>query len=593
MPLRLFGPWRLRVTEAVHNWDNRFVVSEADVGNGTYPPDIGTTVHVDGASWVLDAQHQPPGEGWQSSEMIFEPSDPEQVAIRASIGAEDPLPTEDFNDIRWEGVFLGDQIFEVPYRPWAVRTSDLFQMPDGVFEASLGTYYMGVRVTNRWGMAFDDSHVLDISSDSRATLASQGVRVVDEWSDEELAALGQRRSGTGMIIGSLAPGESRTLFFKVDVSEAPPKKHAVEFVCLNVDGTADPHHPARRVQRSIYVSRTRYDVESGEMVFDARQGSLRLKLHEVVYDRKGYRRNRRRLRAAASTTEGRAKLEELREKLRALLDGDRIDPCEIWRLLSCYCICDEDGRRKPLFEPFYVVPTRFEATVVPRFPYGGQYGPLLYDDPWWKLALAVLALVLLIAGALEESGQSAYEDEDFVIGTLFDSQRHHLDAALCLLDTSRSLAFRTVLDAQSDEDNQDPVIALDGDVDDIEFDVMTQQEVENLLVDAANTGNTDQLRVFKSGARTGLTFAELSRFSGTWVRSDDNTRFDDPARPTVEFVEAAGLEPDDQISDPGDSGSVWVHLDSRRIIALNHSGNDTTAFGTLMAHVVDAFDVSF
>ena len=36
--------------------------------------------------------------------------------------------------------------------------------------------------------------------------------------------------------------------------------------------------------------------------------------------------------------------------------------------------------------------------------------------------------------------------------------------------------------------------------------------------------------------------------------------------------------------------SVFV---TRRIVALNHSGNDTTAFGTLMAHVVDAFGITF
>lgn len=607
MSIRLYGQWRLTVIEAIHNWDNRFVISEASSGTGIYPPTVGSTVNVNGESWLLDAQHQPPGEAWQSSAMIFELSVPEHVSIQATIGAEDPLPTEDYRDIRWQGVYLGNMMFDIPYRPYAVRTTDLFQMPDGVFEGSLGTYYMGVRVTNRWGMSFSENHVLDITQASRVALAAQGVIVIDEWSSAELASLGQRQAGTGMVLGSIKPGESRTVFFKVDVSQAPPRKHTVEFICRNTNGMADPGHPARRVSKSIYVSRTSYDVNTGEMVFDARQGSLRLKLEEVVYDSEGYRRNRRQLRAANGSAKGKLDLGKLRRALKELLEGKHVDLCEIQRLLACYCLEDEDedSTSRPIYEPFYAFPTKFTATVIPRFPFTGQYGPLLYDDPWWKFALAVLAAILWLLGALEESGQSAYEDEDFVIGTLFDSQRHHLDAALCLIDTSRSLSFRTVLDAQSDEDNQAPVIALDGVVNDIEFDVMSEQDINDLFLEAANTGDTSVLRVFKSGLRTGLTFAEISRFSDPWVRCDQRdtsladcpddrrTRFDDPDRPTIEFTMVTGGDPNAQISDPGDSGSVWIHLDTRRIVALNHSGNDTTALGSLMAHIVDAFNISF
>ena len=591
MAIRLYGPWRLTVIEAVHNWENRFVVSGASSGNGTYPPSVGTTVSVNGSSWRLDAQHQPPGEAWTSSAMNFEPSVPEQVAVNAMIGAEDPLPTEDFRDIRWEGVFLGPSMVDLPYRPYAVRTTDLFQMPDGIFETALGTYYMGVRVTNTWGVPLSSSHVLDITATSRTTLAGAGVVVIDEWSASELASLSQEQTGTGMVLGPLEPDDSTTVFFKVDVSRAAPRKHAVEFTCQNVSGTADPHHPGRRVTKSILVSRTSHDPDTGEFVFDAQEGSLRLTFDEVVYDREGYRRNRRRLREAATSGSARCKadLEQIRKALREFLAGEPVDICRIYKMLACCCIDGPDGRPTPVYEPFYVVPTRFRATFVPRSPFGGTSGPLLFEDPWWKLALLILAVILLILGALEESGQSAYEDEDFVIGTLFTSRQHHLDAALCLIDTSRDLSFLTVLDAQSDEDNQVPVMTLDGNVTGLDGNVMTRAEIDALLLDAATSGDTTQLRVFKSGARTGLTFADITRFSGPWTRDDDGTRFDDPDRPTIEFEDPAG----GSVSDKGDSGSVWIHLASRRIIALNHSGNDTTAFGSLMTHVVDALTITF
>lgn len=593
MSIRLYGSWRLTVTEAIHNWENRYVIREASSGNGVYPPTVGSIVTANGASWLLDAEHRPPGEAWQDSAMIFEPAVPEHVTVEATIGAEDPLPTEDFKDIRWNGVFLGGSMFGAPYRPYAVRPSDLFQMPDGVFEASLGVYLMGVRVTNTWGLPFNSNHVLDISSAGRAALAAAGVTVVDQWTSSELASLGQRMVGTGVLLEGLRPSESRTVFFKIDVSQASPRKHAVEFVCRNVAGMADPEHPGRRVTKHIYVSRTSFDSEAGEFVFSARQGVLRMRLDEVAYDREGYRRNRRRLREAGRRSRDcRKDMERARRMLKDFLAGKRVDLCKIQRILACCCIEDENGDSKSAYEPFYALPTRLRATFEPRFPYVGQYGPLLYDDPWWKIALAILAFLLWLFGALEEAAQSAYEDEDFVIGTLFDSQQHHIDAALCEIDTSRELAFGTVLDAQSDEDNQAPAQGgVGGDVTGIGPGFMNEQDVQDLLDDAAATGDMSGLRVFKSGARTGLTFAEIARFSNGWIRSDDQTRFNDPNRRTVEFEAVGGGGGD--VSDKGDSGSVWIHADTRRIVALNHSGNDTTAFGTIMSHVVNAFGISF
>ena len=127
-------------------------------------------------------------------------------------------------------------MLEIPYRPWAVRPQDLHEMPDGIFETMLGSYYMGVRVINRWGRPFTGDHVLDITPQSRAQLAMRGIQVIDAWSGPELDALGQVQKATGMVLGPLVPGAARTVYFKVDVSGAPPRKHEVEFVCRNVTG---------------------------------------------------------------------------------------------------------------------------------------------------------------------------------------------------------------------------------------------------------------------------------------------------------------------------------------------------------------------
>ena len=291
-----------------------------------------------------------------------------------------------------------------------------------------------------------------------------------------------------------------------------------------------------------------------------------------------------------------------------MLAGNDVDLCEIQRMLACCCSGGRPGSGVDRLDPFYLVFTKFGMRVVPKAPYGGQFGEIPYDDPWWKVLLALIAAILALVGALEESAQAAYEDEDLVIGTLHDSERHHLDAALCKLDTSRELGFLKVLDAQSNEDNSTPVEPgnLDGLIT-VESDFMTVAEVEELMDEAELSGDLGPLRVFKSGARTGTTFAQIDDWSGTWTRCDlepeddcddapeEITRFNDEDRQTLRFEAAEGEDPANLVSNRGDSGSVWIHFDSKRPVALNHSGNPdaNTGTGSMLEYIVDRFGITF
>ena len=179
MSIQLYGRWNLGVTKAIHNWENRFRIEGATTGSGTYPPTVGLDVVTDGAAWSLIAEYrESDADSWKPSEMMIDPG-VERVDIQAMIGAEDPLPSRDFEDIQWDAKYLDGTMLEIPYRPYAVRTTDLFQMPDGIFEAALGTYYMAVRVVNRWGLPFTETHVLDITPESRAILTARGITVID------------------------------------------------------------------------------------------------------------------------------------------------------------------------------------------------------------------------------------------------------------------------------------------------------------------------------------------------------------------------------------------------------------------------------
>lgn len=583
MSIMLYGRWSMEVTKAIHSWENRFVIEGATSGSGIYPPTVGLDVTADGSAWQLRGEYrESASEAWKPSAMIIE-TGLERVDIKATIGSEDPLPTEDYEDIQWEAEYLTGTMLEIPYRPYAVRTDDLFQMPDGLFETALGVYYMGVRVINRWGLPFTDTNVLDISPNSRAELSMRGIQVIDTWSQAELATLGQKLNGTGIVLGPMVPGEARTVYFKVDVSNASPRKHEVTFVCRNMSGMADPSHPARHITKQIFVSSTRINSETGEIISTVQEGTLTFKLKEIALDQKGGRAARRKCKPPSQRRPDQQTLEKLRATLQALLDGKPIDPCLIQQILACYCShgpCGDGGHdgsdpRIPFdgrfcYDPFYAFPTKFSYTVTPRQPFAGQYGPIPYDDPWWKVLLLIIAVLLLLAAALSEATDIAYQDEDLVIGTLGSAQRvqqNNLDAALCVLDTDRALAFLKVLDAQSDEDNQNFENALNGQIT-VSNEIMPKAEAIALIDEP--TTPVEQLRVFKSGSTTGLTHGLMSGYTAApYTRNDDGTQFNIPQL-TISPDAAFG----ENISMKGDSGSIWVHKATGRPLALHHSGRD-------------------
>lgn len=599
MPVEMHGRWRLEVVKAIHNWENRYVITGADQGNGTYAGNVGEVIDVAGLpSWELRGEYEDPDEpgAWKPTEMRVLSSSIHGADLSKVIGAEDPLPHEDYEDLQWEATFTGSMI-GVPYRPYAVRPADLFQMPDGVFESALGTYYMGVRVRNRWGRSLSDHHVVDVSDRSRTALSNRGVEVIDAWSDAELRTLGQEQDGTGMVLGPLEPGESRTVFFKVDVSDAPARKHPVEFVCLNTGGTVDPGNEKRSAERSIFVSNSHVDPSTDELVCEVDEGELRMSLDEIALDRERAVRNRERKPVERRRADEEEVRRDLRETVDALLRGEDVDVCEIQRLLSCYCAGGEGDGDDDLppsddrftYGPFYAIPKEYSYDIHPDEPYEGQYGPLPYQDPWWKVALLIVAAVLLVAGALEEASDAAYHDEDIVIGPLDRWQQDDVDAAVCRLTTDRVRDFDGVLDAQSGEPFDDPVTSLDGTVD-LEGPVMSKSEVRSLAM--LPSGDPER-KVFKSGARTGLTHGIVSGFvdegydelGTTW--SIDQLRID----PDPDFESETSRE--------GDSGSIWVHAESHRPVALHHTGNVESEGGpefstaSLLEDVTNQLDIEF
>jgi hypothetical protein len=201
--------------------------------------------------------------------------------------------------------------------------------------------------------------------------------------------------------------------------------------------------------------------------------------------------------------------------------------------------------------------------------------------------LLIIAVILLIAAALSEATDVAYHDEDLVIGHLGRFQQTDVDAALCVLDTDRGTSFTQVLDAQSNETNQSFETALDGTIA-VSATIMPKAEAMALIGNPATP--TAQLQVFKSGARTGLTHGLMIGFTASpFTRGDDGTRFNIPQL-TIGPDPAFG----ENVSQPGDSGSIWVHRATGRPVALHHSGSDSPdrATASFLEDVVTALTIT-
>jgi hypothetical protein len=116
--------------------------------------------------------------------------------------------------------------------------------------------------------------------------------------------------------------------------------------------------------------------------------------------------------------------------------------------------------------------------------------------------------------------------------------------------------------------------------------VMTRAEIDAALA----SSDPAERQVFKSGARTGLTHALMSGF--TRFNRDDGTNF---------TIDQLVLIRDPTIStltnQKGDSGSVWIHKRTLKLVALHHSGSadDSGArgIGSLMEDVVSRLGITF
>lgn len=595
MPTQVVYQGRRSVTilEKNASFDQRVVVSYADEGNGTYPGTPGTSFVAAGDNWVLAIQHND-DTGWDLSELQPGPMDVDSASLQQTIHSEDLFGAggNDFNDLIVK-VEMEDPMVDLEVRPYAVNPSTCEMHPDGIFLDLNGVQYMGIRLTNSWGQDFFADTVVNISPVGRQLLQAQGILVLDSWTSHELADTGQQLAGGGILLGSLGVEESRTVYFRVDASNARKGKPPVQVHVYRAGGVPDLNDRRRFEQRPAFVGQASWDGASNEAVLEVPEGTLRMNVRSAVIDVLGWERACRDIQKGLGPagSKRRRELAELAEAFTA----QHCDCETLMRAIQLLCRCLDDGHgrgpRTPdlqrCLERFFWLPAAFDYEV-DTGGYVGQFSPLPFDDPWWKVLLILLAIIAAIIAAVAAGTGLGSSNLDRRIGTVGSFSTNNVDAALVELNDSRSFR-QSIPDAITGEPNQNPEVALDAIID------------INPQVARAFVG----MLVVKSGSRTGFTHgvvtsvtASTNQCRGTFDEAT-STCTPDPNRPDLLMTNQIRISQDPTFGEPttdsGDSGSLWLSNEPSsqfQVVALTHSGGNNSSTANPIQEVLTELRVA-
>ena len=647
------GRWRGTVVGRTADFSQRVVVSGAAAGNGTYNGVVGTSFELTDGLVELEWNNEQ-GSGWQPSAVITSIGLSSPLVVMRTLGADDNFPDQrdgDFDDLQVSFEYL-DPPFAVDVRPFALERGSRAMLPDGIFDVSQGVQYMGVRIRNTWFFDWQSQTPptgmkIGIASSARAALAARGIAVRDDWQAAEAQAFGQEVDAGYIRVPDLDVGESTTVYFKLDVSRAGPTKPQVGFVAQR--DAYDPHYdaPSRVVEKTIFVSRSSYDPDQNELLCEVPEGRLRLRFTSIALDLKAANDAAKDLLTCVEQAVGsrsgsrsrpatvRSLLQQwgqlclptdeecrrrgtavLRQLLTDLKAGKDIDICRFQRVLQeccptdcgsagdgCHCGHDggaggggggwDDGTGVDGWcrvKPIGWLPIGFDYRIEPAQPFTGQFGPLAFEDPWWKVVLIIVAVLLEIASLVYDYVEAG-QDPRFIIGKILrngDAMTNAIDCAVSSLNGTRGVDLGEE-DAQPDDVNNGlPIEGLGGIIS------LDRTDNDNSGVQAATLGNT----VWKSGGRSGTTRGTVKSVTySTTVAYDTEDTISGSITFTNQVLVNQIVGTEQPLSQGGDSGSAWVDMASKRPVALNFAG-DTEDIGTVgvgnpILDVVNRLDIRF
>ncbi len=264
----------------------------------------------------------------------------------------------------------------IPNRPFASDLITGFMMPDGMFVTMLGRQNINIHLTNAGASSFGISEAYIEST------SSPGIVVEPQTH----------------FLGTLAAGTSTVLSWTADFQSCPPGLHFVSFI-------VDRGGNRQRIIKKIFVLGTSFDETDGSFVAVTPEGVMRATFERLSRPRQDCCCGRgtlpEREKEPPRTDEDPKRDEGLKEDRKRRLQALRRSA--IHDLPNLF----ERHEHDFLFCPPGYLPIKVRYDWTPTPPFAGQDGDLPFEDPWWKIVLCVLAVLLLMGAAIAEAGDGS------------------------------------------------------------------------------------------------------------------------------------------------------------------------------------------
>lgn len=246
-------------------------------------------------------------------------------------------------------------IAAISHRPFATDKFTGLSLPDGWFEVSLGPQRLNAHVENADSSAWAGTKVY-----------------LESTSDPGIAVTPATHTADG-----LSPGASTLFSWNVDMSGASVGAHLVS-IAVESGGTVT------RLIKKIFVAKVEFQPATGTFTIATPEGSMDAGFVSFV---------------KPSSTCCCGSSDKPRQPGSSGKPNDEGKPVNLIDYLRQSGKLDENFQF--CLEQYLLGEVDLQVTMTP--PYEGQYGDLPFQDPWWKIALCVLAFLLLVAAAIAEA----------------------------------------------------------------------------------------------------------------------------------------------------------------------------------------------
>jgi hypothetical protein len=261
----------------------------------------------------------------------------------------------------------------VPTRPFATDLITGLMLPDGIFVTMLGKQNINVQIKNA-GAATINAPKLYIESVSNPGITyTAGTRYLPD----------------------LAMNAVRVEQWQADFTNCPSGTHFISFIVEDNAGTKN------RMIKKIFVLGMVFDAATHTFHAETPEGIVSVNFVDIVRPKRGCK-DQQPVRCCCPPLEQadpRSNDETSDDTDDRQLQGLKRTRFTFTNLTEIFARLGSEFRFCP---PGYL-PHHVELTWTPTPPYSGQYSDLPFQDPWWKIILCIIAVLLLIGSAIAEA----------------------------------------------------------------------------------------------------------------------------------------------------------------------------------------------